>query len=299
MRVRDFTAMLEVEIAGDHIDLPSFPEVALRVRRALADENVSVDVVVRALSAEPSLVVRLLQLANSAALNPSGRRLTDLRAAITRIGFNMARSATIAFAMAQLRRAEAYKGLDKPFNELWRTSTQVAAVSFVVAKHLTKVNPELALLAGLLHTVGKLYLLTRASRYPELLNDDTVYPALVQAWHARIANAILVNWELAPPVIEAVHGFEACDREREGDIDLLDVLWVGRSLAALPGRGHHGAARVSPGTSPRARCGHLRSDTRGVGAGDRFPGERARRLGKLAGKSGMSYGNCLPLAEVV
>jgi HD-like signal output (HDOD) protein len=233
-RVRDFTAMLEVEIAGDHIDLPSFPDVALRVRRTLADEDVSIDQVVRVVSAEPSLVVRLLQLANSAALNPSGRRLTDLRAAMTRIGFNMARSATIAFAMSQLRRAEAYKGLEKPFNELWRSSTRVAAVSFIVVKRLTKVNAELALLAGLLHTVGKLYLLTRAARFPELLNDATVYPSLVQVWHARIAKAILVNWEMAPPVVDAVQGFEACDREREGEIDLLDVLWVGRSLAELP-----------------------------------------------------------------
>jgi HD-like signal output (HDOD) protein len=233
-RVRDFTAMLEVELAGDHIDLPSFPEVALRVRRALSDDDVSIDQVVRIVSAEPSLVVRLLQLSNSAALNPSGRRLTDLRAAITRIGFNMARSATIAFAMSQLRRADAYKGLDKPFSELWRTSTQVAAVSFVVAKRLTQVNAELALLAGLLHTVGKLYLLTRAARYPELLKDAVVYQSMVQVWHARIAKAILVNWDMAPPVTDAVQGFESADREREGEIDLLDVLWVGRSLAALP-----------------------------------------------------------------
>ena len=234
LRVRDFTAMLEVELAGDHMDLPSFPEIALRVRRALSDDDVSIDHVVRVVSAEPSLVVRLLQLANSAALNPSGRRLTDLRAAMTRIGFNMARSATIAFAMSQLRRADAYKGLDKPFSELWRTSTQVAAVSFVVARRLTRLNAELALLAGLLHTVGKLYLLTRAARYPELLKDSTVYQSLVQVWHARIAQAILVNWDMAAPVVDAVQGFEACDREREGDIDLLDVLWVGRSLAALP-----------------------------------------------------------------
>jgi HD-like signal output (HDOD) protein len=233
-RVHDFTAMLEVEIAGDHIDLPSFPDVALRVRRALADDDVSIDQVVRVVSAEPSLVVRLLQLGNSAALNPSGRRLTDLRAAMTRIGFNMARSATIAFAMSQLRRAEAYRGLEKPFYDLWRASTQTAAVSFVVAKKLTRVNAELALLAGLLHTVGKLYLLTRAGRFPDLLNDARAYPALVETWHARIAQAILVNWEMAPPVIDAVQGFEGCDREREGDIDLLDVLWVGRSLAALP-----------------------------------------------------------------
>jgi len=231
-QVRDFASMLEVEIAGDHLDLPSFPEIALRVRRALSDEDASIDHVVRVVSAEPSLVVRLLQLGNSAALNPNGRRLTDLRATITRIGFNMARSATIAFAMSQLRRAEAYRGLEQQFNELWHASTRVAAVSFVVAKRLTKVNPELALLAGLLHTVGKLYLLTRAARVPEVLADPS-YPALVAAWHTRIARAVLVNWDMAPPVVDAVQGFEACNREREGDIDLLDVLWAGRALAAL------------------------------------------------------------------
>jgi HD-like signal output (HDOD) protein len=226
--------MLEVEIAGDHIDLPSFPDVALRVRRVLADERVSIDQVVRVVSAEPSLVVRLLHLGNSAALNPQGRRLTDLRAAITRIGFNMARSATIAFAMSQLRRADAYRGLEKHFNELWHGSTRVAAVSFVLAKRLNRADAELALLAGLLHTVGKLYLLTRAGRFPDLLDDATAYPSLVQAWHARIARAILVNWDMEPQVVDAVQGFEGCDRERDGDVDLLDVLWAGRELASLP-----------------------------------------------------------------
>jgi HD-like signal output (HDOD) protein len=233
-RVRDFANMLEMELAGDHLDLPSFPEIALRVRRALADENASIDHIVRVVSAEPSLVVRLLQLGNSAALNPQGRRLTDLRATITRVGFNMARSATIAFAMSQLRRAEACKGLEKPFIELWHASTRAAAVSFVVARHLTRVDPELALLAGLLHTVGKLYLLTRAARMPELL-ADAAYPALVETWHTRIARAVLVNWDMAPEVVDAVHGFEACDREREGDVDLLDVLWIARALAAIGG----------------------------------------------------------------
>ena len=250
--------MLEVELAGDHIDLPSFPEIALRVRRSLADEGVTIDQVVRVVSAEPSLVVRLLQLGNSAALNPSGRRLTDLRAAMTRIGFNMARSATIAFAMSQLRRAEAYRGLEKQFNELWHTSTQVAAVSYVLAKKVTKPNAELALLAGLLHAVGKLYLLTRAARFPDLLNDARAYPALVQTWHARIAKAILVNWELAPPVIDAVQGFEAADRERDGEIDLLDVLWAGRSLAGLRLESPKSPPVVPPGwfeSSPARRLG--------------------------------------------
>ncbi len=233
-RARDLAASLEAELAGEHIDLPSFPDVALRVRRALADEQVSIEHVVRIVSAEPALVVRLLQISNSAALNASGRRLTDLRAAIARIGLSMARSVTIAFAMSQLRRADAYRGLEKPFNELWQSSTRVASMSFVVAKRCSRANTELALLAGLLHAVGKLYLLTRAARVPNLLNDAALYPALERTWHARIAEAILRHWEMAPAVVDAVKGFEGCDRPRDGEGDLPDLLWVGRGLATLP-----------------------------------------------------------------
>ena len=75
---------LTVELAGEKIDLPSFPDVATRVRRALTNEQVDVEQVVRIVSAEPALAARLLQLANSAALNPNGRRLTDLRTAVSR-----------------------------------------------------------------------------------------------------------------------------------------------------------------------------------------------------------------------
>jgi len=103
---------LTVELAGEKIDLPSFPEVAVRVRKALTNDQVEVEDVARVISAEPALAARLLQVANSAAFNPNGRRLADLRMAVARIGFNMARSATIAFAMSQLRRAEAYKGIE-------------------------------------------------------------------------------------------------------------------------------------------------------------------------------------------
>jgi HD-like signal output (HDOD) protein len=224
---------LTIELAGEKIDLPSFPDVAVRVRKALTNDQVAIDDVVRVISAEPALAARLLQLANSAALNASGKRLTDLRTAISRIGFNMARSATIAFAMSQLRRAEAYKGLDGPLTELWHHSAHVAAVSHVVAKRFTQINADTALLTGLLQGVGKLYLLTRAVRFPALLNDPGTYQRLVAEWHGRIAQAILRNWELAEEVVVAAVASENIDREHEGTTDLIDVLTVGSALAAL------------------------------------------------------------------
>ena len=223
---------LTLELAGEKIDLPSFPEVASRVRKALANDDVEIEDAVRIIAAEPSLAARLLQLANSAALNTSGKRIADLRQALSRIGFNMARSAAIAFAMSQLRRAEAYRGLEQPLDELWQRSAHVAAVSHVVAHRFTKVNADTALLAGLLQCVGKLYLLTRAVRFPSVLADPALYQRVVAPLHGRITQAILRNWEIADEVVVAVVASENQDREHDGATDLTDVLAVGSALAS-------------------------------------------------------------------
>jgi HD-like signal output (HDOD) protein len=258
---------LELELAGEKIDLPSFPDVAVRVRKALTNEEVEIEHVVRVVSAEPALAARLLQVANSAALNPNGKRLTDLRTAVSRIGFNMARSATIAFAMSQLRRAEAYKGLETPLTELWHYSAHVAAVCLVVAKRFTRVNPDTALLTGLLHGVGKLYLLTRAVKFPALLADPARYQPIVAEWHGRLAQAILRNWEMADEVVTAVSAAENLDREHVGAIDLADVLAVSSALAALGRRAPYATRRR-----------FVWSRARGIARGDRLASPGARLM---------------------
>jgi HD-like signal output (HDOD) protein len=228
-----FVEALNVELTGDKIDLPSFPDVATRVRRALTNEQVNVDQVVRIVSSEPALAARLLQLANSAALNPGHRRLTDLRSAVSRIGFNMARSAAIAFAMSQLRRAEAYKGVGEALSALWDSSTRVAATSHVVARRFTQLNADAALLAGLLQGVGKLYLLTRAVRFPAVLADAGTYQALVAEWQGRLSEAILRNWELSDDIIAAVAAGDDLTREHAGATDLGDVIAISAVLSQL------------------------------------------------------------------
>jgi HD-like signal output (HDOD) protein len=224
---------LTIELASEKIDLPSFPEVAARVRKALANEHVEIEDVVRIISVEPALAARLLQLANSAVMNTSGRRIADLRQALSRIGFNMARSAAIAFAMSQLRRAEAYRGLEQPLDELWQRAAHVGAVSHVVARRFTRVNADTALLAGLLQSVGRLYLLTRAARFPAVLEDPATYQRIVAGLHGRVSQAILRNWEIAEEVVVAVVACEDHGREHEGTTDLTDVLSVGGALASL------------------------------------------------------------------
>ncbi len=232
--VAEFTRIMTTELAGESLELPSFPDVALRVRKALGNTDIAVDEVVRLVGAEPSLAVRLLQLGNSVALNPGGQRITSLRVAIARIGFNLARSAAIAFAMSQMRRAEAWRGLDRRFRDLWDDSARLAAVSHCVARHARGVVADQAMLAGMLHAVGKLFVLTRLSRFPLLLNTPALYAGIERDWHRRVARAILERWEMGADVVEAACDHEVAAPGRSGPADLRDVLFAAHQLGSLP-----------------------------------------------------------------
>lgn len=231
--IEQFTRILGTELAGESLELPSFPEVALRVRKALGNPDIAVDDVVRMVSAEPSLSVRLLQLANSVALNPSGQKITALRMAIARIGFSLARSATIAFAMSQMRRADAWRGLERRFRELWEESANLAAMSHAVAKRARAAPADQAMLAGMLHAVGKLFVLTRLARFPVLLNTPAYYGDIERAWHTRVARSILTRWEVGPEIIAAACDLESAAQVRAGGADLRDVLFAARYLTSL------------------------------------------------------------------
>jgi HD-like signal output (HDOD) protein len=58
----DFVRTLAAELSGGNLDLPSFPEIAIRVRRVLSDPKSSVEQVVRVVGSEPALAARLLRI---------------------------------------------------------------------------------------------------------------------------------------------------------------------------------------------------------------------------------------------
>jgi HD-like signal output (HDOD) protein len=228
----DFVRTLAAELSGGNLDLPSFPEIAIRVRRVLSDPKSSVEQVVRVVGSEPALAARLLRISNSASLNRSGRAVTDLRTAINRIGYNMVRSASISFSMAQIRKSNKLAGLEHHLNELWQRSTVVAAFSYVLARNYTKVNPDEAMLTGMMHGIGKLYVLTRVIDHPELFASHTMLNQIISEWHTSIGKAILENWNFSESMAQAVGDQADFNRNEDGPPDLTDVVAVAIIMAA-------------------------------------------------------------------
>ncbi|HYM35589.1 MAG TPA: HDOD domain-containing protein, partial [Steroidobacteraceae bacterium] len=207
-----------------------------RVRKVLADDNVGADKIARVVGSEAGLAARVLALANSAALNRGGKSIVDMKMAINRIGHNNVRTAAVSFAIMQLRRAAELKGLEKDLEELWHEATMVAALAYAIASR-SRINKDEAMLAGLLHNVGKIYVLARAHKHPTLFNDRPALSGVIRQWHANVGRAIVENWGFPTRIAEAIGDHEDMERENDGDPDLTDVLTVATMLAVFLGKG--------------------------------------------------------------
>jgi putative nucleotidyltransferase with HDIG domain len=229
-----FVTELAQEVSSGKVELPSFPDIAVRVRKVLADEQVSNEQIARVVGSDPGLAARVFTLANSAALNRGGKNVSELKTAVNRIGHNNVRTAAVSFAIAQLRRASELKHISKELEALWQESTMVAALAYAVAAR-TRINADESMLAGLLHNVGKIYILARANRHANLFKDPIELSQVLRDWHASIGKAIVENWGFPEHIAEAIGEHENIDRHA-GHSDVTDVLTVAVMMSTFFGQ---------------------------------------------------------------
>jgi len=224
-----FLGGLATELSTGKVNLPCFPDIVLRIRKALEDPKNTPAQTVKIVGAEPRLAARLLQTANSAAFNPTGRPITELRTAITRLGHQLVQSATMAFAVQHMRDEVSLRSIAESLSQLWKESISVGLICQVVARR-TSVTPDEAFLTGLLHGIGRLYIMVRAVDKIAQLGNPSEFDIMIDGWNASIGKAVLENWEFADPLCEAVANQRDYDRPLVEQPDLSDILIVSRVL---------------------------------------------------------------------
>ena len=228
-----FMQALASELAEGKVELPSYPEAAMRVQRALSAEEVDLDLVIRAISAEPLLAVRVMQMANSALFNSMGRQVSDLRTAVMRLGYNMVRTAAMAFIVQQLLNKTDFGPLKSQLAALWQRSIALAALCRVVARRRSRLNADVALLAGLLHGIGRLCIYVRMAAHPALQAQPDVCTRILEEWHTDIAAALLTDWGMSEDLVDAVRFYADAQRIPAAGVDLTDVLAAAAELGTL------------------------------------------------------------------
>ena len=217
------------DLSGD-VNFPTCLDAAILVRNTLRDPFANLEQVAQAIGIEPLISSKLLRLANSVSYNPFGAHISDVNTAVGRLGFDIVRTTSLAVAMDQMLKSRNLVAYDRIARKTWEHSVQVAAIARVLARHLGRVSPDEAMLAGLVHNIGVFYLLYRAAEYPEYRNDEAAMVELLAGWNEGIGESLLHILGLPAAITEAVRD-QSHLRNVETPCTIGDVLYFAIVLA--------------------------------------------------------------------
>lgn len=223
---------------NDGLDLPTLPEIAFAIRDAARDENATADGLAKIVVTDPAISARLIKLANSPMFR-APRLISDLTTAIGRLGFNYAANVAQGLAMQQLFQART-ELVDGAMREIWSRSIEIAANSTVLARHYTHLGPDNASLAGLVHNIGALPILSWTEEHEGVISDNHNLSLVLNNLSGRIGARILESWDFPTEIASVPQEYNNFDRV-VAETDYADVV----QIAYLCCLAKHGAQATS------------------------------------------------------
>jgi len=222
---KQFISNFLAELNRNRFVLPTLPEVAVQVRKLVNDPNSTDRQITRLISTDPALTARLLQVVNSP-LYRGQEKIDNLQTAVTRLGVKQVRNLVTALVMQQLYQAKGTQLTRERLKTLWNHSAKVATLCYVLARRCTKLQPDQAMLAGLIHDIGVLPILRRAEAYPELANDPEALEEVIKSLHTIIGPLILDEWGFSPELVAVTAKHEDIWRSEGSEVNYADVVVV-------------------------------------------------------------------------
>ena len=210
-------------IDNDDLVLPTLPEVALQIRRAAEDPDISVTTLSKVIGRDTALSARLIKVVNSPLLR-STQEVTDLHTAITRLGINYSSNLAIGLVMEQIFHARS-DVVGQKMRDVWRKSQEVAGISYALCRSHTQLKPDQAALAGLVHQIGVLPILTYAEDHNELLSDSISLNHVIEQIHPIIGDKILRTWEFPEQIAMVPSQYLDFSRD-SAKVDYVDIVQV-------------------------------------------------------------------------
>lgn len=138
--------------------LPAMPQILLKLMERCQNEGTGMSELADLIAKDPGITSKVLGVANSSAFHRNGKTL-GLESALATLGTDMIRTLVINESVFQVFNSmNQTNGID--LRAFWKHSLTVAVIAKSLAAESGAVNPEEAYLAGLLHDVGRLALLS-------------------------------------------------------------------------------------------------------------------------------------------
>ncbi len=211
----DIMRNFESDLKSNNLNVPSFPDVALRIKQLLDDPNVTVKDISDVLNNDPAMTAKLLKTCNCP-LYRTANEITSNRDAIVRLGFDTTRQLITIFALKEVFNSR-NKFLQHKMGELWAHSSEVASIAYVLATKTPGINPEQAMLAGLMQDIGAIPILNYIENYPEFMKLDYKIDDIILSLKSRIGEKVLETWGFSSNLIEVAKNSNNWTFQSPGD----------------------------------------------------------------------------------
>ncbi len=209
---------------SDNLVLPTIPDVSFKIRRAVNADNANVSSIARVVQIDPSITARLIQISNSS-LYLGRKKIESCPEALTRLGLKAAQNIITAFAMKSVFNAKS-PVIRQKMAELWMHSSYIASISAVFALKIPGFDPDRAMLAGLVHDIGIVPILTYADNHPDIIAHPKDLVETVRKLRADIGVQIIRQWDFPDDFEEVVTHAENWFRNDNNPPGYADIVML-------------------------------------------------------------------------
>lgn len=205
--------ILTEKISTGRLVLPTLPEIAIKVRKAADDPDISLKDIGVVISQDPSLSARIISIANSA-IRGRSVKVSDLNQAVTRIGLSQIKNVATALAMEQLF-VSTHEIIRNEMNNSWKTTVSVTAHAialFNIYSEETRdrtLNLDTLTLASMVHNIGVLPILTEAEKHFDVFGDSDFISESCKALSCKIGGMITQEWEFPQGCVDSALGWKS------------------------------------------------------------------------------------------
>jgi putative nucleotidyltransferase with HDIG domain len=228
--VKDFLNDVREDLLANKIYLPTLPTVALEALLVVNDADSSAADLEKVIAKDAALTARLIRFANSPVyrgIDP----VTSIKLAITRIGFQRVKNAVYAVSMKEVFRTP-IRVIEQRMERLWTHSVKVGAMAAIMAKKQSRLDPDTALVAGLVHDIGYIPLLIKACEYQKLTENPDFLDRILFKMHSQVGSGIVKLWKFDPMIVAVTAEHEDLGRNPGGaPVDYVDLVQVANILA--------------------------------------------------------------------
>jgi len=212
------------ECAKGHIELPSLPDIALRIRDAVNNPDKGINEIARLVEMDPNIAARVIKIANSSMFSGYSPASTCMDA-VARLGLHVIQNIVICVAVNNLFSAPNAQ-LRSQLESILNRSRRIAAIAYVLGSIVKGMRPEKAMLAGLTCQIGALPIINYLGYMPELKNNPGIVDSVVSKLSSTVGTMVLQQWNFDEQLISVPENFENWFYNESKMADYTDLVIV-------------------------------------------------------------------------